>query len=247
MATVPALWMAVYDGRVRDVVQLASVGVDLDESAGHYDYSPLHVAVEEGRAQVVEILLDHGACVSIWDIDGKSPLCLACCARQLVGRVAMIKSLLEHGADVNNEDYVGQRPLNHAIRYASIQSIKLLLKHGANISLRDDEGYNALHCAVRCHREEMAVEHYRVEANHRLTYALRPTRPRRTEKAVQVIQTLLTHTPDVYELIAALYDNKMVGETPEEFAYEDEVVEILRSALLRAHEKRRILLEAFTT
>ena len=239
----PKLWMAAQEGAVNDVVQLIEAGVDINEQAGVDEYSPLHIAVEKGRADVVEILLEHGATLSRWDRDGRSALHLACSGRQLFGRMAIIKSLLKHGADVNHEDYEGFRPINSAILSTSIPAIKLLLKRGGDISLQNDNGLNALHWAVQCHYEKVAGS-----LNRAMKYPLRPVDNRGVAKAVQVIQTLITHTHDVHTLYIALCEHDAVGGTAEDFADNGdeyvEVVEILRSALLRAQEKRLAMLEA---
>jgi hypothetical protein len=233
----------VHDGKVEEVLQLLSGGVKINQRAGDMGYTPLHVAVYRGLANVVEMLLNHGARVSTWDTNGNSPLHLACSKKRLAGRMVIIKLLLHHGADVNDDDDAGLRPINCAIRSTSITVIKLLLKRGANISFQDDQGYNAMHDAVNCHEQSVARRNV-----HGLEYPLRPVNNRGVTKAVQVIRTLITHTSDVHVLIAALGISDAVGGTPEDFVDGDEVevVELLRSASRQAQEKRRAILEAFT-
>ena len=60
----PALYTAAEGGRVQDVRQLLLGGANIEERGRNGVYSPLHVAVCMGRAEVVQILLEHGADVN---------------------------------------------------------------------------------------------------------------------------------------------------------------------------------------
>jgi hypothetical protein len=253
----PALYTAAEGGRVQDVLQLLSGGANIEERGRNGVYSPLHVAVFMGRAQVVEILLERGADVLGKTSGGDSPLHLACYGKRMAGRKAIIGQLLLHGADVsdrNNENGAdddeagagGRTPLHIAIAYRSIQATKLLLAHGADISIKEGEGYNALHWAVQFHTSEVIQERVRRRRN-----PLLPANPRKIEKAEKVIQMLLAHGNDVSAKIAHLKATTDGGEyghplTPEHVAYTDDIKEMLRAALLHAEEARRGLVEAFT-
>ena len=250
-ALFPALFLAAQDGRVQDVLQLLSDGVNID-TRRNGGWSPLHVAVTNGHVEVVQILLENGADVNAKSNRGDSALHLACYGRRMAGRKAIIGQLLLYGADVsaqNNENGAdddagagGRTPLHIAIVYHSIQVIKLLLGHGADISIKEGEGYNALHWAVQMHRAESIRERGRRRRN-----PLLPANPRKIEKVVKVIQMLLAHGNDVSAKIAHLSATTTVaGETPEQVAYTEDIKEMLRAALLRAEEARRGLLEAFT-
>jgi hypothetical protein len=257
-ALFPALFLAAQDGRVQDVLQLLSDGVNID-TRRNGGWSPLHVAVTNGRVEVVQILLENGADVNAKSNRGDSALHLACYGRRMAGRKAIIGQLLLYGADVsaqNNENGAdddagagGRTPLHIAIVYHSIQVIKLLLGHGADISIKEGEGYNALHWAVQMHTAEYIGEKVRRQRNTML-----PANPRKIEKVVKMIQMLLAHGNDVSAKIAHLSATTTVdplmgsygGETPEQVAYTDDMKEMLRAALLRVEETRRGLLEAFT-
>ena len=239
----PALWTAAEGGRVQDVLQLLSGGANIEERGRNGVYSPLHVAVYMGRAEVVQILLEHGADVLVKTSGGDSPLHLAFILPRMAGREAIIRALLLKGADASAKNSTGRTPLHQAVFHDSIQALKLLLDHGADISTTECGGNNVLHWAVEKHNVESVKERNRLHRN-----PLLPANRREIEKAEKVIQALLAHDgTDVHTKIADLSATTTdAGRTPEHVAYTDDIKEMLRSALLRAEEARRGLLEAFT-
>ena len=94
-------------------------------------------AVQKGRTEIVETLLDAGA-----DVNKRTPLIAA--LRQ--NQVEIVKILLGKGADVNIENGIG---LRIAANSGHIVLVKLLLDKGADITLRTSEGETALMDAVR--------------------------------------------------------------------------------------------------
>jgi ankyrin repeat protein len=237
----PALWTAAEGGRVQDVLQLLSIGANIEERGRNGVYSPLHVAVFMGRAEVVQVLLEHGADVLAKTSGGDAPLHLAFILPRMAGRDAIIRALLLKGADVSAKNSTGRTPLHHAVFHDSIQPLKLLLYHGADISTTECGGHNALHWAVKKHNEEFVQERNRRRRN-----PLLPANRRGIERAVQVIQVLLEHGADVSAKIADLSATTDEGKTPEQVGYTEEVKEMLRAALIQAEEARRAMLEAFT-
>jgi hypothetical protein len=238
----PALFTAAEGGRVQDVLQLLSGGANIEKRGRNGVYSPLHVAVYMGRAEVVQVLLEHGADVLGKTSGGDAPLHLAFILPRMAGREAIIRSLLLKGADASAKNSTGRTPLHQAVFQGSIEALKLLLYHGADISTTECGGNNVLHWAVEKHNVESVQER-----NRKIRTPLLPANPRKIEKAVQVIQMLLAHGNDVSAKIAHLSATTTdAGKTPEQVAYTEDIKEMLRSALLRAEEARRGLLEAFT-
>jgi hypothetical protein len=262
-AHLPALQRAVIDGRVQDVRLLLASGVNIDErneGGGHV----LHVAASRGRSELVQILLEHGADVNAKTNRGNSALHLACSGKRMANRKAIIRQLILHGADVgaqnnvnvqNNADDLliddfagGSTPLHFAVSESNIESIKLLLAHGADISIKEGEGYSSLHWAVQIHTSVFIRERNRLHLN-----PLLPEKRGGIDKAVKVVQMLLSHGTDVYAKIARLkaltnasWMVTLTQKTPEQVAYTDDMKEILRAALIHAEESRRAMLEAFT-
>ena len=108
-------------------------------SAGshHSDYTALDQASEDGHADLVAMLLDHGADVS-GRVNGMSPLLLAVAP----GHVEVARMLLDHGADVNAKGPSGASLLHLT---GKPELVKLLLARGADKDARDDAGRTPLH------------------------------------------------------------------------------------------------------
>ncbi len=108
-------------------------------SAGshHSDYTALDQASEDGHADLVALLLDHGADVN-GRANGISPLLLAVAP----GHVEVARMLLDHGADVSAKDWAGASLLHLT---GKPDLVKLLLDRGADKEARDDAGRTPLH------------------------------------------------------------------------------------------------------
>ena len=85
----------------------------------------LKYAAENGRIDVVKLLLEHGADVNARDA-------LKCAAEN--GRIDVVKLLLEHGANLHAKD---EWALKVAIRYYHTEVVKLLLENGADVHKSD--------------------------------------------------------------------------------------------------------------
>ncbi|KAL2831690.1 ankyrin repeat-containing domain protein [Aspergillus cavernicola] len=133
-ATVPTDWsIADYHAGKRRVLYGLPTRYYFDtESPPH----PLCVAVTRGHGEVVEILLDRGCCVRMWDHEGFSLLCLAV----IHGHGGLVRTLLDRGA-LEDESAGGERPSarighrNSAIQIAAWQGrrdlVATLLQFGS--------------------------------------------------------------------------------------------------------------------
>lgn len=111
-------------------------------------YTALHLATEYGRADVVEMLLGHGASVHLTtERLGENPLHIA--ARIAQGKPCA-DLLLKSGAKVNAQNELsGEAPLHVACRHGHAATARLLLEEGAVASLQNLLGENPLHVTVR--------------------------------------------------------------------------------------------------
>ncbi len=83
---------------------------------------PVYRAASEGRLEILQMLLDHGAKVdALGDLDRETPLTAA--ARQ--GNADVVRLLLKHGADVNGGS--GCTPLYMAAAYGRTDVVRVLL------------------------------------------------------------------------------------------------------------------------
>lgn len=103
-----SLHEAVTSARYEDIQALIAGGANVD---GRRDgLTPLHLAIQMGRADVAKLLIECGADVNARDSDGRTPLHYAA----LQGQTSTAEALLAHGADVNAVDYHGLTVLQAA-------------------------------------------------------------------------------------------------------------------------------------
>lgn len=107
--------------------------------------TPLHVAAQYGRLDIVKLLIESGAKVKARDQDGYIPLHLA--ARS--GNADVVKVLIEGGSDANSKGKWGSTPLHLAAEYKHLNVVKLLIEEcGADINQVDSKGNYALSTKV---------------------------------------------------------------------------------------------------
>jgi ankyrin repeat protein len=123
--------------------------------------TPLLLAMQYDRSDLVRFLLEHGADPNLEGASGKTPLhMLSDCRADCILVVA--QSLLERGADVNALDKDHQTPLLLAARYERSDLVRLLLEHGADPNLEGGGGETPLHI----------LSGHRVSDYHRADYIL---------------------------------------------------------------------------
>ncbi|XP_012502488.1 PREDICTED: ankyrin repeat domain-containing protein 27 isoform X2 [Propithecus coquereli] len=117
------------------------LGVNVTSQDGS---SPLHVAALHGRADLVPLLLKHGANAGARNANQAVPLHLAC----QQGHFQVVKYLLDCNAKPNKKDVSGNTPLIYACSGGHHEVAALLLQHGASINASNNKGNTALHEAV---------------------------------------------------------------------------------------------------
>ena len=131
--------------------------IDITNKVG---WSALMLAVANFKTkssrETVEILLKHNTNVNIQDIDGWTPLMLAC--RYSKNITVIIEMLLKYGADINVQDKYGWTALMMACRHSkttsSNKTVELLLKNHANVDLQNNDKWTALMLASRYSKEK---------------------------------------------------------------------------------------------
>lgn len=138
--TIATLVGAARAGNERGLVKLLDAGSDPNTSAPNGEFA-LPLAVDFGRATIVELMLANGADPEKYGADHASALHLA--VRN--DRADIAAMLLAKGAAPGKKDELRAWPLRAAVRAGSENSVKLLLQAGANINETDGRGRSVLH------------------------------------------------------------------------------------------------------
>ena len=104
-----------------------------------------HAAVSAGQADILSLLIQHGANVDGRDRTGCTPLFLA----SEKARLDAGKLLLNHGANIDARNEFNNTALIYAIPGGNIEFIRMLLEHGAEINARCRSDMTPLHWAAK--------------------------------------------------------------------------------------------------
>ena len=136
------IFEAARDGDVEQVKALFDGNPGLVITKDSYrGVTPLHVAAEKGKRNVVELLLAKGLHVNARNKVGATPLHLAA-AR---GRRDVAELLLANRADVNVGNKYGATPLHLAAGKGNTEVVEVLLAKNADVNARDSNGATPLH------------------------------------------------------------------------------------------------------
>ena len=124
----PLMWAATDLAKVRLLVERGA-DVKVASSLGH---TALELAaMSDGSAEIVRLLLAHGADPKAVDKGNMSVLAAAA-----VGNDAgSVRQLIDAGADVNAVDISGFTPLAYAAQNGNLEAVKLLVAKGANVNV----------------------------------------------------------------------------------------------------------------
>lgn len=128
------LWEAAYKGRTSLVAKLIEWGADVSPLGSYYtpmlvELTPLAVAREAGRTELVELLIRHGA---------EDDLYAACHRGDLEAMDGFLSK--DHGAvnrparDEPPSPRMGYLPIHYAVAGKQLGAIRLLVGHGAEIT-----------------------------------------------------------------------------------------------------------------
>jgi ankyrin repeat protein len=148
-----------YAGNAEGVLRQLEAGLDPNPPTGHEGRSPLLAAATEGHAEIVEILLRHGADTEWRAADGERALVAATRTAYLGGRAETVRLLLDAGSPISSpDDPFGLTPLMRAARIGGdVAVVALLLERGADVRAPSHNGHTALHGAVEdAHGPEIA-------------------------------------------------------------------------------------------
>ena len=104
----------------------------------------IHIAAENGREDMVNLLLCHHIDTSVQTFDGRTPLQLA----METGSEEITSQLITGGVDINLSFSTGDIPLTLAVANNWYPVIQSLLENGADVNLALLDGRTALHIAA---------------------------------------------------------------------------------------------------
>ena len=166
------LYLAMQRGDIEQIERHIRWGTDMNR-LNRDGYTPLHVAVMNGRTAIVRLLLKNGVEVDRLDKDGHTPLWHAVlggrtiiadmllkggarmdatvwlldAAHRGVRKREAIEYLVRHGADLEQRDGKGDTPLLIAIRQGNHKLAKHLVNAGADVTVKDASGKTVLQIA----------------------------------------------------------------------------------------------------
>ena len=176
------LYLAMQRGDIEQIERHIAWGSDLDR-LDRDGYTPLHVAVRNGRLAITRLLLKQGVDVDKEDARGHTPIYHAIytanpriadlllqagaklhatsmlieLAHQGIRERESVRYLVEHGADLEAKDEKGDTPLLIAIRQGNHKLAKHLVNFGADVTVTDSNGQTALQIAKSLDLSDIAL------------------------------------------------------------------------------------------
>lgn len=135
------LVIAVEDNNLSEVKMRISMGERVNAKDKSYDgNTPLHVAVENGNLEIVQVLLNAGAKTNSKNYEKRTPLMML----DEDASLELVNVLLRYRAKVNLADKEGNTALILASEWANAEILQALINSGANVNAINKEGRTAL-------------------------------------------------------------------------------------------------------
>ncbi|XP_067661991.1 ankyrin-3-like [Haliotis asinina] len=154
------LHVACSRGRLEVVKYVLSQNIVDINSRGRSKKTPAMIAAESGYKEVVELLMEKGANMSLVSDRGSNILHLACSR----GRLEVVKYVLSQNiVDINSRGGSKKTSAMNAGESGYKEVVELLVENGADLSLVCDRGSNILHLA--CSKGHLEVVKYVISQN----------------------------------------------------------------------------------
>jgi hypothetical protein len=161
-----------------------------------YGQTPLIIAAEKGRLDLVKLLLDHKADIDFRDNAGKTALNIA--AKR--GHTNVIRLLLKRGANPLIPSRRGLTPMHTGAEYGWKRVVRAFLKAGVPGDIETDQGWTPIHCAaendhigvLECFNSEG------LDLNEKAHGGLTPLHAAALCKYQPIVEYLLKHIPSKF-------------------------------------------------
>lgn len=148
----PDFFRCVSKGDLSSVVLFVNAGMDID-TPNEQGWTPLMVALFEGREEVALFLIKKGANVHAKDRSGYQPIHWAA----FQGYTVVIDEIIARGGDVNAITDYGWSALLQATTLGHQPTVAVLLGYGADANGSDREGWAPLHKAASHNFADIAL------------------------------------------------------------------------------------------
>ncbi|XP_046569110.1 protein VAPYRIN-like [Haliotis rubra] len=127
--------------QVRQIVSHELVDIN---SRGKCGWTPVMIAAEGGRRELVDLLVRRGCDLSLTDDDGNTILHVA----SIKGHLKIVRYILsKKTVDVNITGHCTRTAVMVAARFGHRKVFDVLVKNGSDLSTVDSDGNNSLHTA----------------------------------------------------------------------------------------------------
>ncbi|KAH7374214.1 ankyrin repeat-containing domain protein [Cadophora sp. MPI-SDFR-AT-0126] len=122
---------------------------ETESTVAEVPHVPIHMAVRQSSAKIVDLLLKHGVDFNDPDDAGFSPLMHAC----IRGDIEIVNTLLDAGAAISCSDGSQQSPLHWAVLHRREAVLKSLLKYCRGesriVNAFNQDGQTPLHISIQ--------------------------------------------------------------------------------------------------
>ena len=129
------------ESMLKILIEQSNADVNVCDCAGT---TPLHLAVSKGRTNIVQFLLEHGACVDALNGKVATPLHLAAGE----GKHEIAQLLLNYGAPLDLRDFAGRTALMYAVSKQHSKVTELLASNEADLEAHDNNDFTAFFSAA---------------------------------------------------------------------------------------------------